>query len=568
MYRYLLLCVIWLTGSGCHALAQTHPTVFLVGESTVATFAERYAPMRGWGQEFGKFFVEELTLDNRAVAGKSSRSFVEEGVWSRVLADVEAGDYVLIQFGHNDQKRDHRATDPYGSYQQFLAQYVNDTRQKAATPILVTPVVRRRFRSNGELYDTHGSYPDAMRQLATELNVPLIDLHQRSGAYFTALGEEATKALFLWLSPGESPNYPRGLQDNTHFSRYGAQEVGRLATEGLLALEVPLKNYLIGCPEEIAKTVTICQGDSAWIEDGFQRTSGTYRHLYQNQQGCDSTVVTTLEVLPTYHREYLVEINEGDSIWTGQQYRYRTGTYSDTLQTQQGCDSVLVTTLRVIPAPIQTQIAITLCAGDSLLAEGHYQKAGGTYYDTLTDASGAQTITITILEVAKPVALPAIIVHNDALHCIATGDNYRWFLEGDPLVDTTATLAARQEGHYSVAVRVGACFSQRSDAYYYQPPPVITGLSDEDRKPLRVYRPGSGPYLRVEGTASAGQFAELSVYDLLGNRLYHHIDHHALFETDIYFDKQPEGLYIVTLAERNKRTSVKFYWSSSTDFFR
>ncbi len=524
-------------------------------------------------RRFLHFFRDELTIDNRAIAGKSSRSFIEEGAWSRVLADVRAGDYVFIQFGHNDQKNDHRATDPYGSYQDFLTQYVRGTRQQGATPILVTPVVRRRFRSNGELYDTHGSYPDAMRQLATELEVPLIDLHQRSATYFTALGEEATKELFLWLAPGESPNYPRGLQDNTHFSHDGAQAVGQLVVDGLIALDVPLKNYVVGCSEEVIKTVTVCQGDSTWIEDGFQSTPETYRHVYRNRQGCDSTVVTTLEVLPTYQHNYSVEINEGDSVWTGQQYRYQTGTYSDTLQTQWGCDSVIITTLWVIPAPIQTRQAVTLCAGDSLLAGGHYQKTGGTYYDTLTSANGARHITITILKVVNPVALPTVIAHDDILHCVATADSYRWFLDEEPLADTTSTLAVHQEGHYSVAVRVDACFSQRSNAYHYRPPPVVTGTHDENEKPLRVYRPGNGSYIRIEGSATVHQSAELSVYDLLGNCIaqgdvHQSADQPSLFQKEIYLGRQPEGLYIITLAEPNRRTSVKFYWTSSGGFSR
>ena len=245
MYRKLLFCWVGLVGSGFY-LNNYKPTLFLVGDSTVSTFADRYAPMTGWGHEFYQFFSDDITVDNRAIAGKSSRSFIEEGKWDQVVRDIRKGDYLFIQFGHNDQKRDHRYTSPYTTYKEFLTKYVRDTRRQGGIPILVTSVMRRRFNRHGKLYDTHGDYPKAVRQLADELDVPLIDLHQRSFVHFGQLGKEATKKIFLWLKPGEAQNYPQGIEDNTHFSCYGAQEVGKLVVAGLKTLDLPLKNYLKG----------------------------------------------------------------------------------------------------------------------------------------------------------------------------------------------------------------------------------------------------------------------------------------------------------------------------------
>ena len=142
MYRKLLVCFVWLIGSGFYSLNSRKPTVFLIGDSTVSTFAARYAPMTGWGHEFDQFFTDDITVDNRAIAGKSSRSFIEEGKWARVLRDIQVGDYLFIQFGHNDQKQDHRYTSPYTTYQDFLTQYVQDTRRRGGIPILVTSVMR------------------------------------------------------------------------------------------------------------------------------------------------------------------------------------------------------------------------------------------------------------------------------------------------------------------------------------------------------------------------------------------------------------------------------------------
>ena len=675
MDRKLFLCFAWLIGSGFLVLSNRKPTIFLVGDSTVATFADRYAPMAGWGQEFQAFFNDNVRVNNQALAGKSSRSFIEEGKWDRVQRDIRSGDYVLIQFGHNDQKRDHRYTNPYGTYQKFLTQYIQETRQKGGIPILITSVMRRRYTKEGKLYDTHGDYPKTVRQLATKLEVPLIDLHQRSFAHFDQLGRNATKKIFLWLSPGEEKNYSSGLEDNTHFSRYGAQEVGKLVVEGIQALDLPLKNYLKGCRKESNETLTICAGDSVRIGNSYQKRAGTYRvnagaasgcqttrlvtlrvaaasassrtltvcagervvlggkartasgtyyDTYQNRLGCDSvvttrltvhsaptvrrslaiclgdsvrigdrfrstageyrhtqstqsgcfrTVITTLEVLPVRFAEQSFSMLEGDSVWTGRQFRQQPGTYYDTLRSALGCDSVVTTTLRVVPAvPAFTEIyqSVTLCGGDSLWAGGSYQRESGTFYDTLRSSFGRDSVVVTSLRMAEPVPAPAVIADGTTLRSSALGDGYYWFLDGRTLTDTTATLPANAVGNYAVAIRVGSCISPLSEAYHHRP--VVTGIPEtpEAKTSFRAYRPDFRPVLVIEASWLAEASSYLYVHDILGNCVFERAvpwktattgtNLSRGYQQEVSFAGQPSGVYVATLLANGKRHTVRFLW--------
>ena len=563
MYRTLLVCFVWLAGSGFCVLNGHRPTVFLIGDSTMATFSARYAPMTGWGHEFHSFFTDAITIDNRAVAGKSSRSFIEEGKWARVLSDVQEGDYVLIQFGHNDQKRDHRYSDPYTAYQKFLTQYVRETRQRGGIPVLVTPVARRRFDRRGALLDTHGDYPPAMRELASELTVPLIDLHRQSSVYFEQLGEESTKEVFLWLAPGEEQNYPRGVEDNTHFSKHGAQEVGKLVVAELKDLDIPLKNYLKDAQppcQNVYRAISIaaCQGDSVRIGDEFRTDAGEYRVVYQSQQGCDSVVTTTLRVVPASFYQQSITIAEGDSVRTGPHYRYQAGTYYDTLSSSLGCDSVVVTTLSVTPPPTITQRTIALCAGDSLWAEGSYQKHDGVFYDTLASSRGYDSVVVTTLLIAPSLATPTVLATHDTLRSSVTGDVYRWFFNGQALEGTASTLVPEREGHYAVAVVAGSCVSSLSAAYHYTPVVTSTRGSVPKPVPLRVYRAESGTALSIVAPATTGRSAVVYIHDLRGHRIYR--GNYRTWSQKIPFD-QAEGIYVVTLVEAGKQTTVRFYWS-------
>lgn len=224
---------------------MTHISIFLVGDSTVSNYDESVAPRKGWGQVFGKFLDEDVTIYNQARSGRSSKSFIHEGHLSEVERLIQAGDYLLIQFGHNDSKPDKaRATEPFTSYQDYLRQYIKLAKDKHAFPILITPVQRRSFNDDGHFYETHEDYPNAMKQIAQTSNVPLIDLTTMSRELYERLGPEESKKLFLWFKPGENDNYPDGIQDDTHFSTHGANEIAKLIIQGLRSLDLPLTRYI------------------------------------------------------------------------------------------------------------------------------------------------------------------------------------------------------------------------------------------------------------------------------------------------------------------------------------
>ncbi|WP_338015866.1 rhamnogalacturonan acetylesterase [Paenibacillus mesophilus] len=185
-------------------------------------------------------------IRNEAHGGRSSKSFIDEGRLDRIAETIAAGDYLFIQFGHNDEKTDEaRHTTPDGTYPHYLRRYVEAARSRGAVPVLLSPVECRSFDVDGKLVHTHGDYPDAVRRLAREANVPFIELCGKSRALLEALGSEASKRLFCWLEPGEEPNYPEGLRDNTHFNEYGASEMARLVAEGIREAGLPLAERLL-----------------------------------------------------------------------------------------------------------------------------------------------------------------------------------------------------------------------------------------------------------------------------------------------------------------------------------
>ena len=168
-------------------------TIYLIGDSTVSTYDSSRYPRMGWGQVFRNFFdPSRIRVENRAIPGRSSKSFYEEGHWSTIIDSLHPGDYVFIQFGHNDEKTDTaRHTDPYTSFKTYLRIYIDGSRAKGAYPILMTPVNRNKWKGN-EIANTHGEYVIAIRQLAAEKEVPLIDLFSSSRSLFDSLGKEYT----------------------------------------------------------------------------------------------------------------------------------------------------------------------------------------------------------------------------------------------------------------------------------------------------------------------------------------------------------------------------------------
>jgi pectinesterase len=228
------------------AAAKEPITVYLAGDSTMAEKLAEKRPETGWGELLQERFKEgKVRVENHAKNGRSTRTFIEEKLWQAIIDKLKKGDYVFIQFGHNDQSKE--KVDRYASpeaYRANLVRFVRDVREMEAIPVLLTPVMRRRFTEQGEFYDSHGEYPDIVRAVAAEYRVPLIDLHRKSEQVIRQYGAEGSKQLFLWLKPDENLNYPGGVQDNTHFSPRGAEVVAALVVEGIREQKLGLAGYL------------------------------------------------------------------------------------------------------------------------------------------------------------------------------------------------------------------------------------------------------------------------------------------------------------------------------------
>lgn len=246
----LATIVVFFTGA---ALAA--PVVYLAGDSTVMSYPSRYFPKQGWGGQLPGYFTTGVIFNNRALGGRSSKSFVDEGHLSSILSVIRPGDYLFIQFGHNDADRDLKLhTDPFTSYKTYLGMYVDLSRQYGAIPVLITPMGRRRYDSTGKFINDFIDRRTAMKELAAEKNVPLIDLNAKSIGFYDGIGVQASTDVFLWLEPGQYPNWPNGVHDITHFQEYGAGELARLVVQGIEETGLSLRQFIgaVSYPAEAA----------------------------------------------------------------------------------------------------------------------------------------------------------------------------------------------------------------------------------------------------------------------------------------------------------------------------
>ncbi|MFC4728047.1 rhamnogalacturonan acetylesterase [Coralloluteibacterium thermophilus] len=213
--------------------------IHLAGDSTMAEKSADRRPETGWGEALPAYLdPAQARVVNHAADGRSTRTFVEEGRWQALLDALQPGDAVFIQFGHNDaSSRADRHTPPE-AYAANLRRFVAEVRARQALPVLFTPAARRHF-VDGRLVDTHGAYPGLVREVAAELDVPLVDMQRESAELLADLGEVASRRLFLWVPAGH-PNHPDGVQDDTHFSPEGAQQMAGLAVDGLRELGILL----------------------------------------------------------------------------------------------------------------------------------------------------------------------------------------------------------------------------------------------------------------------------------------------------------------------------------------
>jgi lysophospholipase L1-like esterase len=219
--------------------------VFIAGDSTAANKEVKAYPETGWGMPFAYFFDSSVTVDNRAKNGRSTRTFISEGLWQKLINDVHKGDYVFIQFGHNDEvlAKTDRYTPP-DDYKANLARFITEIRNKKANPVLLTPVSRRQFDSAGHIKETHELYSNLVREVARKYNVPFIDMDEKSKDLLQKFGPENSKLLFMQLEPGEHPNYPDGRNDNTHFNELGARKIAQLVLTGIKELHLGLAEHI------------------------------------------------------------------------------------------------------------------------------------------------------------------------------------------------------------------------------------------------------------------------------------------------------------------------------------
>ena len=203
-------------------------TIWLIGDSTISIKEKKAYPETGWGMPFAAFWDSTIAVENKAMNGRSTRTFMEENRWAPVVNDLQPGDYVFVQFGHNDEVPTKKSYVPEADFKTNLVKYISDTRSKDAIPVLITPVARRKFDAAGNIEETHAVYAQIVRDVAKANNVVLIDLDLKSQELLQKIGPETSKYFFNYLVPGEHPNYPEGKQDDTHFSELGARKMAEL----------------------------------------------------------------------------------------------------------------------------------------------------------------------------------------------------------------------------------------------------------------------------------------------------------------------------------------------------
>lgn len=217
----------------------------MAGDSTMSIKETRAYPETGWGMPFAHFWDSSVVVVNRAKNGRSTRTFISEGIWKSIADEMSEGDYVFIQFGHNDESKE--KTDRYTTpdeYKANLTRFINEAKAKKAIPVLFTPVSRRKFK-DGKAVETHVEYSALAAEVAKATGVAFIDLDIKSRELYQRMGEETSKLLFLQLQPSEHPNYPEGKNDNTHFTELGARLIAQMVLAELKALNLPLTQRII-----------------------------------------------------------------------------------------------------------------------------------------------------------------------------------------------------------------------------------------------------------------------------------------------------------------------------------
>lgn len=244
--RTVIMIIVLFVAAGFILPEKQNIRIFMAGDSTMSIKEVRVYPENGWGMPFVHFWDSSVKVENRARNGRSTRTFISEGLWQSIMNDIRPGDHVLIQFGHNDEAKE--KTERYTTPDEFknnLRKFVTETRSKNGKPWLLSPVSRRRFDANGKIIETHPEYTAATRLVAVELQVPYIDADSLSRELLQSFGKDLSRLLFLQLKPGEHPNYPDGRDDNTHFNELGARLVAQLILKEIRKMDPELASRIV-----------------------------------------------------------------------------------------------------------------------------------------------------------------------------------------------------------------------------------------------------------------------------------------------------------------------------------
>lgn len=213
-------------------------TLFIAGDSTVTDQGSE--PWGSWGHFFPNYLTTDVSVANYACSGLALSSFKGGRRLDKILYLMQPGDYLFIEFGHNDEKAKGEGKGAWGQYTTLLKEFVSRTREKGGIPVLITPTQRRRFNADGTLQPTHGEFPDAMRKVAEEMKVPLIDVTNMTTAMYESWGDELSKKAFVFYPANTFPNQEKALADNTHFCSFGANEVAKCVVQGIRDLKLDI----------------------------------------------------------------------------------------------------------------------------------------------------------------------------------------------------------------------------------------------------------------------------------------------------------------------------------------
>ncbi|WP_269236303.1 rhamnogalacturonan acetylesterase [Flavobacterium flavigenum] len=216
--------------------------VYLAGDSTVTD--QDVEPWASWGQFITNYFDDTVVVANYAVSGSALSSFKGSNRLKKILSLIKKGDYLFVEFGHNDEKIKGEGNGAWGSYSTLLAEFVQAARDKGAIPVLVTPTQRRAFNENGTLKETHGDFPAAMRTVAQKNNVALIDVTKITTELYETWGDEPSRKAFVQYPANTFPGQVKALEDNTHFNSFGANEIALCVLKGIRELDIPLKKQI------------------------------------------------------------------------------------------------------------------------------------------------------------------------------------------------------------------------------------------------------------------------------------------------------------------------------------